>query len=778
MLVDAEPEARETRLTETGEALGTPGYAAPEQLRGHDASPRADLFSWGLVFLECLTGRPVYDGNSTAEILYAQLSPEPVPIPPRLQQHPLGDLLRLTTLKDEAARLVTARSLLEGLEGQDIDLSGQRRATGAATGERRQVTALCCTFDGDDEQLRLRLAACVEVVERHDGHVASALGYQLLAYFGYPFAEEDDARRAARAARAIAGRADAGNPRLGMHSGLIVVGGRSDPSAGFGAGETPRLASRLSAAAAPGTIAVSSDTRRLLRDAFSFEAEGVLAIESGDGPGSSDSAGGAARVYRIRAISGDRETVAMHARDGAPLIGRDQEMALLFERWGRSRRGGGQCSLITGEPGIGKSRLAHELRGQLGGDVHTFLSGRSSPQARNIPLHPIADLLGRAIGLERDASAADRISRLEAHVGRYGLDAAEAMPLLLPLLGLPVAEPYAAPAVSAQRHKELTLSTVLGLILAIADERPTLLLLEDLHCSDATTLELVDQLIREAPSAPLCVVLTARPELAPPFPTIGILQLHLGRLERPEVETMARSLVGGKPLPAEVVQRIADRADGIPLFVEELVRMLSESRVLVELEDRFSLVGPLTDAAIPGTLRELLAARLDRLGRARETAQIAAALGREFDAALLSAVSASAGAAREDLEVLLGAGLVHRKRRQRDSTLVFKHALIRDAAYESLPPAAQREIHARIAAVLVERFPAIAQQRPDLVAHHLALADQRPRAIPYALRAAQAALAHSANVEAVGHASEALGWLDAIADGRQGPSWSSISTAR
>lgn len=282
---------------------------------------------------------------------------------------------------------------------------------------------------------------------------------------------------------------------------------------------------------------------------------------------------------------------------------------------------------------------------------------------------------------------------------------------------------------SARRREELTLRAVLELLLAIADERPTLLLLEDLHWSDATTLELVGQLVREAPSAPLCVVLTARPEFAPPFATIGLLQLHLGRLERAEVETMARSLVGGKPLPAEVVQRIADRADGIPLFAEELVRMLSES-ALVELEDRFSLAGPLPDAAIPSTLRELLAARLDRLGRARQTAQIASALGREFDAALVSAVSASEGAAREDLEVLLGAGLIHRKRRQRDSTMVFEHALIRDAAYESLPPAARRDTHARIAAVLVERFPAIARERPELVAHHLALADGRPRAIP------------------------------------------------
>jgi TOMM system kinase/cyclase fusion protein len=442
-------------------------------------------------------------------------------------------------------------------------------------------------------------------------------------------------------------------------------------------------------------------------------------------------------------------------------------MELLLERWGRSRRGAGQISLITGEPGIGKSRLARELRGRLAEETHTFLAGRSSPEARNIVLYPIADLIGRALGLDGEAAPAGKIARLEAQLSRHGMSPADAMPLLLPLFALPIGEPYAPPAVSPQRLKELTFNAILGLILAIADERPTLLLLEDLHWSDATTLELVGQLIREAPSAPLCVLLTARPEFAPPFPTMGLLQLHLGRLEPIDVEAMTRSLFGGKRLPVALVEQVADRTDGIPLFVEELVRMLSDAGALVERDDGYELVGPLSDAAIPSTLRDLLAARLDRTGRARETAQIAAALGREFDAEVLWAVSSRPGAAREDVEKLLAAGLVFRKRRHRDSILVFKHALIRDAAYDSLPAGARREIHARIAAALEEQFAAVALARPDLIAHHLAAADQRPRAIPYALRAAQAALAHSANVEAMGHAREALGWLDAIEDPRQ-----------
>jgi TOMM system kinase/cyclase fusion protein len=761
-LVDAAPDPARTRLTETGEALGTPGYAAPEQLRGVDASPRADLFSWGLVFLECLSGQPVYTGSSTPEILYAQLSPEPVPIPPGLEGAPLGDLLRRATRKDEAARRVTARQLMAELEGQDLrGLPGDPRAPAvdAADGERRQVTALAYTLDADDDELlRDQLAACAAVVARHRGHVAAVLGNQAIAYFGYPRADEDDAVRAARAALAIAARAEAGRgPRIGIHTGLVVVGGRTDAAAGFGSGDTPRLAARLSAAGLPGAIAVTADTRRLLRDAFEFEAEGLLADEGAAAP----------RVYRLRHERRDRETMATPERSAGPLVGRDQEMQLLLERWGRSRRGAGQSSLLTGEPGIGKSRLARELRGRLAQEPHTFLVGRASSESRNIVFHPIADLLGRALGLDREATPPAAIARLEAQLSRYGMRPAEVMPLLLPLFNLPVGDPYAPPAVSPQRQKELTFNAVIGLLLAIADERPTLLLLEDLQWSDPTTLELVGQLIGEAPSAPLCLVLTARPEFVAPFPTIGLLQLHLGRLERFQVEEMARGLTGPRRLASEVVDQVAARTDGIPLFVEELIRMLSESGALTEREDRLELVGRLSDAAIPSTLRELLAARLDQMGRARETAQIAAALGREFDADVLAAVSPRPDAAQEDLERLLAAGLILRKRRHRDSTLVFRHALIRDAAYDTLPIAARRDIHARIAAALEQRFPELVLARPDLLAHHLAAADERSRAIPLALRAAQAALTRSASAEAIAHAREALGWLGAIGDARQ-----------
>ena len=746
-LVDDEHDPQRTRVTETGESLGTPGYAAPEQLRGLDASPRADLFSWGLVFLECLTGRPVYTGGSTPEILYAQLSPEPVPFPARLDRHPLGELLRRATRKEEGAREVTARSLFAELETHELRTLGGDRAADAAPGERRQVTALCATLAGDDERLREQLATCAEIVDRHRGHVAAVLGDMALAYFGYPRAEEDDAPRAARAALAIQARL-AGS--VGLHTGLVVVGGRTDAAAGFGAGETPRLAARLGAAAPAGAVMVSADTRRLLRDGFELEASGILA--------------GGPRLYRLVQERGDREISATPVGAATPLVGREQEMDLLLQRWSRARRGAGQISLVTGEPGIGKSRLARELRGRLADEPHTFLAGRSSPEAKNIVLYPIADLLGRALGLDREESASGKTARLEAQLARHGIAAAEAMPLLLPIFSLPVPEPYAPPAVSPQRHKELTFNAVIGLLLAIADERPALLLLEDLHWADATTLELVGQLIREAPSAPLCVLLTARPEFDPPFPTIGLLQLHLGRLEPPQVEAMARSLIGGKGLPPALIDQVAGRTDGIPLFVEEFIGMLTDAGMLIEREDRYELGGPLTDAAIPSTLRDLLAARLDRTGRARETAQIAAALGREFDAEVLWAVSPRPDAAREDVEKLVAAGLVFRKRRHRDSTLVFKHALIRDAAYDSLPGGARREVHARIAAALEEQFPAVVQSRPDLLAHHLAAADQRPRAIQFALRAAQSALARSANVEAIGHAREAIGWLDSIED--------------
>jgi TOMM system kinase/cyclase fusion protein len=789
-------DGRSTRLTGSHDALGTPGYGAPEQWRGAEASPRADLFSWGLVFLECLTGKAAY-GGTEAEIFYRLLGPDPVPIPAALERHPLGDLLARALRKDEGARDVTARGLFEALEActlrglsreallgagglpasadtrslasaATVATSLDRRRAPALDGERRQLTALCC-------HLRARAAA-----GQFGGYVAAALGDDLLVYFGYPSAAEDDAKRAARAALAMAGAVqaeeaeeaeEAEDPRsaapgaridvsVGLHTGLVVDGNLGDlDGACLVTGATPRLAARLAALAPPGSVAVSAASQALLRASFDLESEGARSIEGIAAP---------VETYRLGQEHGAAARWPTPDGSAAPLSGRDAEIGLLLERWRRACEGAGQSSLITGEPGIGKSRLARALRDRVAHEDHTFLEARCSPATQNSPLRPVIELLERALGLDQEPDAGSTIARLEGELAGHGLALAEAMPLFVPLFSLPLGAPYAPLDVSAQRQKALTLKAVASLLLAMADRRPVLLLAEDLHWADPTTMEFLAELVREVPAVPMCVLMTARPEFSPSFSTADVLLLPLSRLERRQMEEMLAGLVGHKALPPAVIEQVTDRADGVPLFAEELLRMMVDSGLLVEREDRYELTGSLSRAAIPGTLRALLTARLDRLERAKETAQLAAALGREFSLKVLSAASPlGPEAVAEDLERLTSAGLLLRKRRQKDAVGVFKHALVRDAAYESLSSGARRRVHARIAATLEEGFPEVVRTRPDLLAHHHAAAEQKREAVGYAQRAAEQALQRSTYAEAIAHAASALAWAEALpgADG-------------
>ncbi|WP_437610205.1 TOMM system kinase/cyclase fusion protein [Sorangium sp. So ce834] len=799
-------DERSTRLTGSHDALGTPGYGAPEQWRGAEPSPRADLFSWGLVFLECLTGTPAY-GGTEAEIFYRLLGPEPVPLPAALERHPLGDLLARALRKDEGARDVTARGLFAALEacslrglsreamlGAGGPSSGaptrslaaaatvaaplDRRRAPALDGERRQLTALCCHLraraaagqaadaEALDDPLRAALALCADIGRRHGGYVAAALGDDLLVYFGYPSAAEDDAKRAARAALAMAGAVQPEDPpsaaqgvriaaSVGLHTGLVVDGNLGDlDGACLVTGATPRLAARLASLTRPGAVTVSAASHALLRASFELESEGIRSLQGIAAP---------VETFRLRQEHGDASRSPTPDGSRAPLCGRAQELGLLVERWRRACEGAGQSSLITGEPGIGKSCLARALLHRVAREDHTFLEARCSPDTQNSPLRPLIELLERALGLDQEPDADSKIARLEGELTGHGLALAEAMPLFVPLFSLPLGAPYAPLDVSAQRQKALTLKAVASLLLAMADRRPVLLLAEDLHWADPTTMEFLAQLVREAPEVPMCVLMTARPEFSPSFSTADVLLLPLSRLERPQMEEMLAGLVGHKALPAAVIEQVTDRADGVPLFAEELLRMMLDALLLVERDDGYELTRPLSGAAIPGTLRALLTARLDRLARAKRTAQLAAALGREFSLKVLSAASPlGPEAVAEDLERLMGAGLALRRRRGKEAVGMFKHALVRDAAYESLSTGARQRIHARIAKTLEEGFPEVVRTRPDLLAHHHAAAEQEGRAVGYAQRAAEQALQRSAYAEAIAHASNAAAWAGAL----------------
>ncbi|MDI1430142.1 TOMM system kinase/cyclase fusion protein [Polyangium sorediatum] len=793
----------ESRITMTHESLGTPAYAAPEQLRGLPLTQRSDLYAWGLVFLECLTGRRAVEGATVAEVMAAQLAPEPISIPARIADHPLGHLLRRVTQKDPAARGVTAEELLRELEGLDVgDLAPSVGAEAKAStvgglplgsdglegsaegrarlieGERRQITAVCCSLtvvsvkpgavelEELDRILGDQQEACVRIARARGGHVAGALGGAVLFHFGYPAAREDDAQRAAQAAFAAmeeicrqsatleAGRGVRAELRVGMHTGMVVARELREPTStdpGRLLGATPKLAYRLSLLAQPGAIVVSGETYRLLRGHFAFDEGGELRLDSAAAP---------VELYLLQPGPPEGERAA-------PLIGRAREIEALLEHFHRVLDGAGQAVVLSGEAGIGKSRLVRELRERIRGEAPTWLECRCTPHTMNSPFYPIIDTLTRLLSPGREAAAEGRAEGLEALLTKHGFDLAEAMPLFASFLSLPLPDRWAPLDLSPQKSRELTRNAVLSLLFEMAEREPLVLVVEDAHWADPSTLELLTQLTAELASARVFALFCARPELVARFSPAAVHHVKLERLGRPEVEQLAAAVTAGRSLPLEVLDCIATRTDGVPLFVEELVRMMIESGALVEQADRYHLAGRLSDLSIPSTLRDLLTARLDRLGKAKETAQVASAIGREFSLDLLSAVDPlEPDELREHLDQLVASDLVHCKRRLKNPVYLFKHVLVRDAAYESMLKRSRREVHARIAAVLEERFPDVPEGQPELFAYHLAASDQKRRAIGYAQKAAMRAMQRSANREAIEHAREALDWLPTIKDAR------------
>jgi TOMM system kinase/cyclase fusion protein len=808
----------QAKLTGQHEWLGTPHYTAPEQIRGYPPTSQSDIYSWGLVYLECLLGYPVIAGTPVMAWMF-HLGPDPVPIPPQLRHHPLGRLLQRAVIKDVTERTATASSLLRELDDCDVSdlqrfaggipgtMVSDRQAvvpaargtspagphatpgspgtitpSGAAApgrdrlvdGERRQITAVCCSvlptpgldLDDLDALIQTQYEICTRVAEQFHGELAGGLGHQVLVEFGYPAASEDDVVRAARSALAIRAAVverNAGVPgsrrmeiRLGIHTGMVAY----DPNEAEGRvssrmfGMTTMIASQLSAAATADSIVASAATAQALRAHIVMTPIGTHVIE-GVSRGIE-----LFRVESVRARAIVRDT--QEGGPARPLVGRDREMALLLERWTQVAAGSGQSVLVTGEAGIGKSRLATELSRRIGARSHTLLEARCTLETSNRVLHPILEVLERMLDLGEIEPEA-RLDRIEAALIEFGFRPGDVVPLVASLLSVPHSDRYPAIELAPNRRRELTLDMIVSLLVELSERTPVVMFVEDLHWADPTTLDLLSALVAAIPSSRVLALFTARPDFTPPWPNSATDQIQLSRLSRPQVAQIVAMLTGGKALPASVLEQMLSRADGVPLFVEELTRMVLESGALTARGDLYVLTGSLSEVAIPTTLRASLMARLDRLGRAKKTAQLAAALGREFDLALLIAVgSLDEAAVQEDLERLAAVDLVHHKRRLRNSTWLFRHALIRDTAYESMPRRVQQKVHARIAEVIEQQFPEMAHARPDLLAMHHVSADQKAQAIRYAQKAALNALMGSAYSHAIHHAKEAIGWLDAI----------------
>jgi len=645
--------------------------------------------------------------------------------------------------------------------------------------ERRQLTVLFCDLVGstvlserlDPEDMREVIGAyqdtCARAIARFGGFVAKFKRDRVLVYFGYPRAHEDEAERAVRAGLTLADmvsqlKAPTGEAlavRIGVATGLVVVGdligeGTAQEQAVFG--ETPNLAARLQGLAEPGTVVIGEATRRLVGGLFDLDDLGLQQLR------------GFVQPLRAWRVAGERAAEGrFDARHGAgltPLVGREEEIALLLRRWRQAGDGEGQVVLLAGEPGIGKSRLVRDLRARLEAEPHVRLLYQCSPYHTTSPLHPLIEQLERAAGIARGDALETRLDKLEALLARGTDRLDETVPLIAGLLGIPTGGRYALPELTPQRQKQLTLDALVDQLDGLSAEQPVLLVYEDVHWIDPSTEELLGRAIARIRGLPVLAIITFRPEFSPPWPRQPHVSVQtLTRLGPGEGAAMVDQVVGAKTLPAEVAAQIVAKTEGVPLFVEELTKAVLESELLKDVGDRYELTGPLPPLAIPSTLQDSLLARLDHLATVKEVAQIGAAIGRVFSYPLLAAV-----ADRPELELavalqqLVQSELVFPRGTPPDATYSFKHALVRDAAYDTLLKSRRVQLHARIAQVLEQQFSGEPEAQPELLAHHCAQAGLAARAVEYWHEAGQQAIARSAMKEAVAHLAAGLDLLHGL----------------
>ena len=550
--------------------------------------------------------------------------------------------------------------------------------------------------------------------------------------------------------------------RLGIHTGLVVVGevGGGTRQEQLALGETPNLAARLQGLAAPNTLVISAGTFPLLQRLL------CLPVARHPAPERRHPAAGS--------LSG------AVGKYGAQSPGRGEQHRP--DPPGRSRPGGrapagalgagqgrlGQVVLLSGEAGIGKSRLVQVLKEHVASEPQAWLTPcQCSPYYQNTALYPLIDLLERVVlRFDREESPQQKCSKLEGFLVQYGLPLAETVPLFAALLSLPLAADYAPLGVPPEQQKQQTLHALLTIVLRIAAQQPVLFVMEDLHWVDPTTLELLSLLVDQGPTARILVLLTFRPDFSPPWTGRSHLtQVTLPRLPGRQAAEMTGQVAHRKALPPEVLEQIVAKTDGVPLFVEELTKMVLESGLLQERAERYELTGPLPPLAIPTTLHDSLMARLDRLAMVKAMAQLGATLGREFSYALLQAVSPwDEATLRRGLQQLVEAEFLYQQGLPPQATYLFKHALIQDAAYQSLLRSTRQQHHQHIAQVLEGHFPDLCETQPELLAHHYTEAGLAQHAIPYWQQAGQRAAQRSAYVEAISHLSRGLALLTTLPD--------------
>jgi serine/threonine protein kinase/predicted ATPase len=746
-------------------AVGTPSYMPPEQWLAQSQDGRSDIWAAGVIFFEMLAGRPPFVAQNLEMLRQNVTSPDPAPslrqLRPELPEEAERVVARALK-KDITQRFGTADELLDALVGLEVALTRGLHAQGPdrlkrPRSERRQLTLLSCALadlvgiaermepEDFSELLDGFFETCATVVRQLEGTMVSNTGGRSVACFGYPVAHEDDAQRAVRAAFLMCdavrslGRSGSEVPavQVGVHTGVALAGKLrgDDPEApAVIQGDVPEVTAWLEHRARPGEILLTQRTEPLLRGLFELESLGLESPQGARNP---------IEIYRAVAL---REAVSRFTSARltglTPLVGRDAEAGILRDLWQRTKSGQGQFALISGEAGIGKSRMVETLKEQVANESHTWLTAQCWSHFRNAALHPLVECIVRSTDIRPEQAAAEKLKKLESELAKLRLPLAELVPVLASFLHIPLSEPYRAPQLSPEQFKKQLLEALVSMLMAMAEHQPTLFIVEDLHWSDASTQELLDLLLDRLNRASLMVVATSRPEFQPPWPESLLRRIALARLSDSQASAMVALASLRRNLPIDAVTQLVSRSDGIPLFIEELTRAV--------LED--------ASQTIPASLSELLLARLDKLtGAGKDVAQLGSVTGREFTYELIHrSWPADEETLRDGLMQLVEAGLLRPLGQLGDARYVFKHALVQEAAYRSLTRSQQRDHHRRAAEVLARDFPATADAQPELMAHHHAEAGENEPAIVYLEKAGQLAAQRAAVGDAEAHYRRAL----------------------
>ncbi len=692
------------------------------------------------------------------------------------------DVLHTLTDQDLQAlgvSLGNRRRLLEALKDTAPSVGRVPPATTApenpptnveTSGERRQLTVMFCDLVGstalseklDPEELRSLLhnyrTVCGEVIARYEGFVARYVGDGILTYFGWPKAHEEDAERALRAALEIvqsvkrASSSETLSVRIGIATGPVVVGEQAGvgEQSKLAVGSTPNLAARLQGLASADQIVIASSTRRLVGNAFELSDLGEHELKGIAEP---------VHAWRVLAVSAAASRFEA-ATQGfvTPMVGREQELGLLLDRWQQAQEGEGQVVLLSGEPGIGKSRVLSTLRERLTAQGAQALRFQCSPYHINSAFYPSIDNFERVLKFSRDESPDSKLDKLEALIVKQFARPLKDVRFIASLLSIPCDERYGAITMTPQRFKDETLRTLIDLTEAAARKHPRVMLYEDAHWADPTSLEVLDLLIDRIKTIPLLIVLTHRPEFQPKWDSHGhVTGLNLSKLTRAQCGAIVSKLTNDKTLPAELHEQILSKTDGVPLYVEELTKSILESGELKAVGNHYDYAGAARSVMIPATLRDSLMARLDRFAPVKEIAQIGAAIGREFSYELIAAVAPHAKTGLDSaLAQLIESGLAFRRGTPPEATYTFKHALVQDAAYDSLLKSRRQTLHAKIAQAIEQHYPETKDTEPQVLAHHLTAAGQAEAAMPLWQSAGGLALKRMALTEAISHLNKGL----------------------